>query len=126
MGQPAVLSTVFLHWSAIVGDVLARHCTPVDVRRGVLRIDVDEAAWATELQFFAAGIVERVAALSGVAATEPGGVGSIVVRVARRSGGVREGVRGQTGEGTPGGFPRVVDNPEDSAGDGPGTTGRRR
>jgi predicted nucleic acid-binding Zn ribbon protein len=83
LGQPAVIATVFLHWSEIVGDVLARHATPVDVRNGTLRIEVDEAAWATELQFFTAGIIERVAALSGVASTDKGGVAAITVRVGR-------------------------------------------
>jgi predicted nucleic acid-binding Zn ribbon protein len=85
LGQPAVIATVFLHWKEIVGELLARHAIPVDVRNGTLRIEVDEAAWATELQFFTAGILERIASISGVGSTDKGGVSAITVRVARNS-----------------------------------------
>jgi predicted nucleic acid-binding Zn ribbon protein len=85
IGQPDVMAAVFAHWTEIVGEQVGAAATPVSLRQGVLRVDVVEAAWATELRFFSEQIIGRIAQRSGVPADDPGGVRELSVRVVRRS-----------------------------------------
>jgi predicted nucleic acid-binding Zn ribbon protein len=81
LGDPRVHGAVFSHWSEVVGEVVGANVRPVVIRDGVLFVEVDEAAWSTEVRFFAASIVERIEARSGVRRDEPGGVREIRVQV---------------------------------------------
>jgi predicted nucleic acid-binding Zn ribbon protein len=56
---------VFGKWDAIVGEGLARHVRPLSLRDGVLVVAVDEPAWATEVRYLEAEIVQKVQAAAG-------------------------------------------------------------
>ncbi len=86
LGDPRVHAVVFTHWPDLVGEVIAARVRPVQVRDGVLRVEADDASWATELRFFAPRIVERIEERSGVARTETGGVRELSVQLARAPG----------------------------------------
>lgn len=48
------------HWEQIVGPVASAHAWPAAVRGGVLRILVDQGAWATEIRYLAPEILQRL------------------------------------------------------------------
>ncbi|GAA3595718.1 hypothetical protein GCM10022198_19480 [Klugiella xanthotipulae] len=54
-------SEVLLGWPALVGENLAEHATVVDLADGVLMVQCDSTAWATQLRFMRAEILERIA-----------------------------------------------------------------
>jgi predicted nucleic acid-binding Zn ribbon protein len=72
------LSSVFGHWEEIVGPSVAAHSRPLTLRDGVLRVEVDEPGWATQLRFLAPEIVRRCAEVA-----TPDTVVSVEVKVAR-------------------------------------------
>lgn len=47
-------------WDTVVGDHVAAHARPRRLSDGVLRVEVDEPGWATQLKYLRATIVERV------------------------------------------------------------------
>lgn len=73
-----VLSIVVGSWSEVVGADIARRTRPVDLRGGVLTVEVDDPAWATQLRFLTAAIAGRVDELVGRST-----VGDVRIRVAR-------------------------------------------
>ncbi len=78
-GPPAtVLSRLFASWPELVGEAVAAHAQPRTLRHGVLVVMVDEPAWATQLRWLEARLLERVAEVAG-----EGVVSAIEVRVAR-------------------------------------------
>ena len=36
-------------WSQVVGEGMARHCRPVSLRDGILRVEIDELSWLSML-----------------------------------------------------------------------------
>jgi len=64
-GQVITLAAVTAAWDEIVGPDVAAHATPLRIREGVLVVAVDQPAWATQLQFLAGQILDRLAALAG-------------------------------------------------------------
>lgn len=80
LGAPGAraLGSVFGHWDEIVGASVAVHSRPVSLRSGVLRVEVDEPGWATQLRYLAPDIVRRCAEVAG-----PDVVVSVEVKVAR-------------------------------------------
>ena len=42
---------LFSQWRHIVGDAIADHVTPLRLEKRVLTVEVDDAAWATQLKF---------------------------------------------------------------------------
>jgi predicted nucleic acid-binding Zn ribbon protein len=80
LGAPGAtaLTSVFGHWEEIVGPSVAAHSRPLTLRDGVLRVEVDEPGWATQLRFLAPDIVRRCGEV-GTA----GEVVSVEVKVAR-------------------------------------------
>ena len=77
-GPPAtVLSTLFASWPDLVGEAVAAHARPRTLRHGVLVVVVDEPAWATQLRWLEARLLERVSEVVG-----EGVVRAIEVRVA--------------------------------------------
>ena len=75
---------VFGEWETLVGTAIADNVRPVRLSEGVLTVEVDEPAWATQFRFLADGVRERLLNELGVR------VVGIDVRVAgRRGGGLR-------------------------------------
>nr|WP_208402730.1 DciA family protein [Lysinibacter cavernae] len=54
-------SEVLLGWPAVVGPELADHATAVDLADGVLMVQCDSTAWATQLRLMRSNILERLA-----------------------------------------------------------------
>src|SRR5436190_17568430 len=80
VGAPdsASLAAVFGHWEEAVGPAVAAHCRPATLVNGVLLVEVDDPAWATQLRYLASTVVERLAAQAGA-----GAVTRMEVRVRR-------------------------------------------
>ena len=68
---------VFGKWDEAVGPSVAAHLRPVKLDRGVLLVEADEAAWATQAKFLADTIVDRLRTVAGVE------IERVEVRVAR-------------------------------------------
>lgn len=60
LATPTTLHAVFAGWSALVGEPLASHVHPTSLRDGVLRLTADEPAWATQVKYLGAELVERM------------------------------------------------------------------
>ena len=84
LGAPpaTVMEAVFSGWEDLVGPAVASHARPVSLRRGVLVVSVDEAAWGSELRYRARDLLARIAERAGSGAPD-----AMVVRV--RPGGRR-------------------------------------
>lgn len=67
LGGPSVATVegVFARWPEIVGEQIAGHTRPLAVRSGALQVGVDDPAWAPELRFLEARIVERLRTVLG-------------------------------------------------------------
>ena len=67
LGAPraSTLRLVFSHWNDIVGEAFADHVKPVSLAAGVLKIEADHPAWATEARFRGPEIVRRCEAVTG-------------------------------------------------------------
>ena len=61
-----VIRIPMLTWDDVVGEAIAAHVQPVRLADGVLVVEVDEPAWATQFRFLADGVRERLAADVGV------------------------------------------------------------
>jgi predicted nucleic acid-binding Zn ribbon protein len=72
------LAEVMRLWSELVGEEAAAHAKPALIRGEALLVDVSEPAWATEMQFRSAAILERLRDHLGEAAPS-----SLTARVAR-------------------------------------------
>ena len=68
---------VFGQWDEAVGETVAAHVRPVRLDSGVLLVEVDEPAWATQVRLLADDLRARLIDVAGVA------VDRIEVRVAR-------------------------------------------
>lgn len=55
-----VLGMVFDAWDELVGSVMAAHTSPVRLVDGELVVAVDDPAWAAEMRFFGAELIERI------------------------------------------------------------------
>lgn len=69
---------LFGRWAEAVGEQVAQHVTPLKLDEGVLVVEVDDPAWATQVKFLSATIAERLATVASVR------VERIDVRVERR------------------------------------------
>ena len=47
---PLAAARVFAEWPQLVGDDIAKHCAPVTLHDGELRISAESTAWATQLR----------------------------------------------------------------------------
>lgn len=68
---------LFSHWRQIVGDGVADHVTPLRLEKRVLTVEVDDAAWATQLKFLEAQLLSTLKEHIGDE------VGSLQVKVRR-------------------------------------------
>jgi predicted nucleic acid-binding Zn ribbon protein len=51
---------VFGRWAELVGDEVARHCTPESFADGRLVVRTDSTAWATQLRLLSSQVVRRL------------------------------------------------------------------
>lgn len=77
--EAAAMAAVFGGWEEAVGPAVAAHAAPVSLMRGTLTVEVDDPAWATQMRFLGATVLERLGASAG-----PGVVTRLEVRVRRR------------------------------------------
>jgi len=52
---------LFGRWDEAVGEQVAQHVRPVKLDEGVLSVEVDDPAWATQVKFLAPTIIARLA-----------------------------------------------------------------
>ncbi|MGF6881876.1 putative nucleic acid-binding Zn ribbon protein [Nocardia sp. GAS34] len=57
--------TVFGRWSSVVGEDIASHATPVSLTDGVLSIQAESTAWATQLRMLQAQLLAKINAAVG-------------------------------------------------------------
>lgn len=69
---------LFGRWDEAVGEQVAQHVTPIKLDDGVLVVEVDDPAWATQVKFLSTMITERLMTVAEVS------VDRIEVRVERR------------------------------------------
>jgi predicted nucleic acid-binding Zn ribbon protein len=79
MGAPSVgvLGAIFARWEELVGPEVAAHAKPRSLRAGVLIVEVDQPAWATQLRYLSTDVLGRVKDAAG-----PDGVRELQIRVA--------------------------------------------
>ena len=73
-----VVGGLFGRWDEAVGDQVAQHVKPVKLDDGVLVVEVDDPAWATQVKFLSTMITQRLAEVADVR------IDRIDVRVERR------------------------------------------
>ena len=76
LAEPRSLAALSGSWTSVVGDAVAQHSRPRGVRNGVLEILVDAPAWATQLRYLEADLVDHASRLVG-----PGVVSAVRVSV---------------------------------------------
>jgi hypothetical protein len=65
LADPRSFGRLTAAWPEIVGDAIARHSRVRGIRGGVLEVAVDGAAWATQLRYLEADLVEQASRLVG-------------------------------------------------------------
>lgn len=70
---------VFGRWSDAVGAQISEHVRPIKLDAGVLVVEVDDPAWATQVKFLVPTIIERLREVAGVE------IERVEVRVDRRN-----------------------------------------
>jgi predicted nucleic acid-binding Zn ribbon protein len=99
--EPSVLERVRTVWPEVAGDVLARHSAPLHLRAGVLRVRVDDQAWASQFRYLTDTLVAALAV-----AVPDAAIREISVTAGRPAGGVGEdGSRDPEGWSEEGGEP---------------------
>jgi hypothetical protein len=76
LAEPRTFARLVDGWNDVVGDAVAQHSRPRGVRNGVLDIAVDAPAWATQLRYLEADLVDRASRLVG-----PGVVAAVRISV---------------------------------------------
>jgi predicted nucleic acid-binding Zn ribbon protein len=57
---PAAVGGIIHGWADIVGPRIAAHCEPVSFENGVLTVQTDSSAWATELRNLSSALLEKL------------------------------------------------------------------
>lgn len=65
VGQAATLPILFDRWSELVGEGIAGHAAPRALRGTRLVVAVDDPGWATQLRWFEAELLDRLAGALG-------------------------------------------------------------
>ena len=63
--KPAAEATVFGAWEKVVGSEIAKHSRPIKLDDGVLTVEAESTAWATQLRLLAATLLRSIAAEVG-------------------------------------------------------------
>jgi predicted nucleic acid-binding Zn ribbon protein len=77
-GGMKAVAGVFAGWEDVVGPSVAAHARPVTLDGDRLVVEVDDPAWATQLRYLEAGVLERLREAAGGAA-----INHVDVRVRR-------------------------------------------
>lgn len=56
---------VFAQWNRAVGEQIAEHASPTELRDGVLHVTAESTAWATQLRMMQPQLLRQIAAVSG-------------------------------------------------------------
>ncbi|MEU4621162.1 DciA family protein [Actinoplanes sp. NPDC023801] len=59
--KPKAEATVFGAWERVVGPDIAGHSRPVRLEAGVLTVEAESTAWATQLRMLAATLLRKIA-----------------------------------------------------------------
>jgi predicted nucleic acid-binding Zn ribbon protein len=59
--KPKAEATVFGAWERVVGPDIAKHSRPVKLDAGVLTVEAESTAWATQLRLLAASLIKNIA-----------------------------------------------------------------
>ena len=59
--RPAAEARLFGMWAAVVGEDLASHSRPVMLEEGVLTVEAESTAWATQLRLLTGKLLVRIA-----------------------------------------------------------------
>jgi predicted nucleic acid-binding Zn ribbon protein len=59
--EPSQLERIRATWPELVGELLAAHSVPLHLRDGILRIGVDDPAWAGQFRYLTDGLVTELA-----------------------------------------------------------------
>jgi predicted nucleic acid-binding Zn ribbon protein len=57
--------SVFGQWQTVVGEQIAAHANPASLRDGVLTVEAESTAWATQLRMVQAQVLAKIAAAVG-------------------------------------------------------------
>jgi predicted nucleic acid-binding Zn ribbon protein len=63
--RPAAEALVFGDWTKVVGEDVASHCRPVKLEDGVLTVEAESTAWATQLRLLSGRLLATIAAQVG-------------------------------------------------------------
>nr|WP_203782693.1 DciA family protein [Actinoplanes rishiriensis] len=63
--KPKAEATVFGAWERVVGPDIAKHSRPVKLDGGVLTVEAESTAWATQLRLLAATLLRNIASEVG-------------------------------------------------------------
>ena len=63
--KPKAEATVFGAWERVVGPDIAKHSRPVKLDAGVLTVEAESTAWATQLRMLAASLLRNIASEVG-------------------------------------------------------------
>jgi predicted nucleic acid-binding Zn ribbon protein len=63
--KPKAEATVFGAWEKVVGPDIAKHSRPVRLDGGVLTVEAESTAWATQLRLLAGTLLKNIAAEVG-------------------------------------------------------------
>jgi predicted nucleic acid-binding Zn ribbon protein len=63
--KPAAEATVFGAWEKVVGEDIAKHSRPIKLDNGVLEVEAESTAWATQLRMLAGKLLKSIAAEVG-------------------------------------------------------------
>lgn len=59
-GDRRATVTVFSRWQDLVGEGVAAHVRPLKLDQGTLILEVDDPAWATQMKFLEADLMNRL------------------------------------------------------------------
>ena len=65
LGEARAEATVFGAWEKVVGADIAKHSRPIKLDGGVLTVEAESTAWATQLRMLAASLLRSIAAEVG-------------------------------------------------------------
>lgn len=59
-GDRRTTATVFGRWADLVGEPVCHHVRPLKLDSGVLVVEVEDPAWATQLKFLESDLLRRL------------------------------------------------------------------
>ncbi len=59
-----VVESVFADWERLVGEVIAKHTRPQRITNGVLVLEVDDPAWASEMEWMSEELLRRISTMA--------------------------------------------------------------